>query len=129
MLTTAGHWLELDTDPLAPFQHIDDWEEGVEKAGYFQWGTMSRKDRTPLWLEIYRRNHECDGPQPMFMVLVANLNFFETVYAESVPAMMDLQARWAPAIQAATVTELLGDLEDSSGETGFASLVRKALSV
>ncbi|MFF9216140.1 hypothetical protein [Streptomyces viridosporus] len=57
-----------------------------------------------------------------------NHGFFQTIHAESTPAMMSLQARWAPAIQAAAVTELLGDLEDGETFSDFARLARQALS-
>ncbi|MFD5658641.1 hypothetical protein [Streptomyces hirsutus] len=127
MLTTADQWVELESDPLARFEHIPDHEEGVRKAGYSEWGTMSRKDLTPLWLEIYHRTDGLDS-DPEFMVVICNHGFYQTVYAESTPAMMNLQARWAPAIQAAAVTELLGDLEDSKTFSSFAGLVRQALS-
>ncbi|MFD7835238.1 hypothetical protein [Streptomyces sp. NPDC059761] len=49
------------------------------------------------------------------------------LYAESAPALMELQSRWAPAIQAAAVTDLLGRLDDSTSKYGFAGLVREAL--
>ncbi|MGW7640418.1 hypothetical protein [Streptomyces decoyicus] len=67
---------------------------------------------------------------PEFMVVICNHCYYQTVYAESTPAMMNVQARWAPAIQAAAVTQLVGELEDSksSGFASFASLFRQALS-
>ncbi|MEU6331997.1 hypothetical protein ABZ851_32790 [Streptomyces sp. NPDC047049] len=125
MLTTTDQWIELESDPLARFAHIPDHETSTKKAGYSEWGTLSRKDLTPLWLEIYHRTDGLDS-DPEFMVVICNHHFFQTVYAESAPALMNLQARWAPAIQAAAVTQVLGELED--GDSTFASLVQQALS-
>ncbi|MGW6782245.1 hypothetical protein [Streptomyces sp. NPDC054987] len=126
MLTTSDQWVELESDPLARFEHIKDHEQAVKKAGYSEWGTLSEKDLTPLWLEVYRRHGGLDA-DPEFMVVICNHGVYATVYAESTPAMMNLQARWAPAIQAAAVTGLLGELEDDRTFSGFAGLVRKAL--
>ncbi|MFJ9551851.1 hypothetical protein [Streptomyces erythrochromogenes] len=126
MLTTSDQWVELESDPLARFEHLEDPDEAVKRAGYSVWGTLSEKDLTPLWLEIYRHQGGLDA-DPEFMVLVCNHGVDETVYAESAPAMMSLQARWAPAIQAAAVTALLGELENDRTFSSFAGLVRKAL--
>ncbi|MFB7509643.1 MULTISPECIES: hypothetical protein [Streptomyces] len=125
MLTTADHWVELEADPLARFDL--DHDEAVEAAGYYEWGRLSKKDFTPLWLEIYRRKEGLDSV-PEYMVVICNSGFWDVVYAESTPAMMNMKARWAPAIQAAAVTELLGELEDDTTYSTFANLVRQALS-
>ncbi|MGZ9935869.1 hypothetical protein ACXNSR_39020 (plasmid) [Streptomyces sp. NC-S4] len=126
MLTTSDQWIELESDPLARFEHLNDPDEAGKKAGYSEWGTLSERDLTPLWLEIYRRNGGLDA-DPEFMVVICNHGVYETVYAESAPAMMNLQARWAPAIQAAAVTGLLGELENDRTYSSFAGLVRQAL--
>ncbi|MFD6149394.1 hypothetical protein [Streptomyces sp. NPDC060243] len=94
-------------------------------SGWSEWGMLSRKDLTPLWLEIYQRPQ---GQEPEFMVIVCNLGFYRVVYAENTPALMSLQAQWAPAIQAAAVTELLGDLQENGTVSDVASLVQRALS-
>ncbi|MEU9998098.1 hypothetical protein [Streptomyces sp. NPDC050848] len=127
MLTTDGTWVQLDTDPLKPFEELDDWDKGTHAAGYHRWSIFGCKDENPLWLEIYRHraNPEPDGP--LFMVVVTNSDYYEVVYAESLPALMDMQSRWAPAIQAGAVTDLLGRLDDTQTKHGFAGLVRSAL--
>ncbi|MFJ2598760.1 hypothetical protein [Streptomyces erythrochromogenes] len=126
MLTTSDRWVELEADPIARFAHIKDHAEAVKQAGYSEWGTLSQKDLTPLWLEIYRRHGGLDT-DPEYMVVICNHGVWDTVYAESTPAMMNLQTRWAPAIQAAAVTGLLGELENDRTFSTFAGLVRKAL--
>ncbi|MEU6213090.1 hypothetical protein ABZ891_24740 [Streptomyces sp. NPDC047023] len=126
MLTTSDQWIELESDPIARFEHITDHEEAVKEAGYSEWGTLSEKDLTPLWLEIYRRHGGLET-DPEFLVVICNHGVYATVYAESTPAVMNLQARWAPAIQAAAVTGLLGELENDRTFSSFAGLVRKAL--
>ncbi|OEJ22471.1 hypothetical protein [Streptomyces subrutilus] len=127
MLTTSGTWDQLESDPLAPFSHLDDWDEQVKSAGYYKWGGLGTQDDIPLWLEIYRVHTDKEGSAPCFLVVLSNSGHFEVLYAESAPALMELQSRWAPAIQAAAVTDLLGRLDDSSSKYGFAGLVRKAL--
>ncbi|WP_167903839.1 hypothetical protein [Streptomyces sp. NEAU-H3] len=125
MLTADNRWVELDADPLAHVAHIEDHEEQLRVSGWSEWGMLSRKDLTPLWLEIYQRPQ---GQEPEFMVIVCNLGFYRVVYAENTPALMSLQAQWAPAIQAAAVTELLGDLQENGTVSDVASLVQRALS-
>lgn len=126
MLTVAGQWVELASDPLAPFADIPDGDEQCKAAGYTAWGTLGPKDMCPLWLEVFRRNGGQDS-DPQFMVVICNHGYYETVYADSPPAMMNVQAQWAPMIQAAAVTHLLGELEDSGSFSDFANLVRKGL--
>ncbi|MFB7454866.1 hypothetical protein [Streptomyces sp. NPDC056194] len=128
MLTTDGAWVELETDPLEPFEEIDDWNKTIEAAGYYKWGVFGRPDESPLWLEVHRRKTTPGLTVPLFLVVVTNHGYCENVYAESLPAMMDLQSRWAPVIQAAAVTDLLGKLDDSQTTYGFAGMVRNALS-
>ncbi|MEU9147259.1 hypothetical protein [Streptomyces sp. NPDC048349] len=127
MLTTAGTWVQLESDPLAPFRQLDDWDEEVKNAGYYRWGGLGRRDDNPLWLEIYHLRTDKEGNAPSFLVVLSNSGYYEVLYAESAPALMELQSRWAPAIQAAAVTDLLGRLDDSTSQYGFAGLVRKAL--
>ncbi|MGW0423871.1 hypothetical protein [Streptomyces sp. NPDC003015] len=43
---------------------------------------------------------------------VSTSSFYETVCAESVPALMDLLARRTPVIQGAAVGKLAGQLDD-----------------
>ncbi|MEU1867849.1 hypothetical protein [Streptomyces gardneri] len=127
MLTTDGTWRQLPTDPLAPFEELDDWDKAIEAAGYYKWGVLGRPDETPLWLDIYRRKTTPGLTVPFCLAVISNHGFYETVYAESLPAMMDLQTRWAPAIQAAAITDLLGKLDDRTTTHGFAGMIRKAL--
>ena len=127
MLTTDGSWIQLDADPLKPYEDLDDWDKGIEAAGYYKWGTFGRPDESPLWLDIYRRNTTPGLTVPFFMIVLSSPGYYEIVYAESTPSMMALQAQWAPAIQAAAMTDLLGRLNDGSTEYGIAGLIRRAL--
>ncbi|RSS57476.1 hypothetical protein EF909_16165 [Streptomyces sp. WAC01280] len=127
MLTTDGSWNQLEADPLEPYEELNDWDEGVKAAGYHRWSSFGCRDDNPLWLEVYRRYGKPELTVPLFMIVVSARHHYEVVYAESLPAMMDLQARWAPALQAAAVTELLGRLDDPRTKHGFAGLVRSVL--
>ncbi|WP_330293507.1 hypothetical protein [Streptomyces sp. NBC_00576] len=52
------------------------------------------------------------GPMPLFLVNVITDSFYETVYAESVPALMELLARWTPVVQGAAIGKVAGELDD-----------------
>ncbi|MFJ5680745.1 hypothetical protein [Streptomyces sp. NPDC093097] len=50
-----------------------------------------------------------------FLIDIDNeITGYETVYADDVPDVMDLLARWLPAIQGAAVTALLGGMADNT---------------
>ncbi|TXC99713.1 hypothetical protein [Streptomyces sp. ISID311] len=51
---------------------------------------------------------------PLFLVNVNTHSFYETVYTESVPALMELLARWVPAVQGAAFSTLAGLLEENN---------------
>ncbi|MFC8095335.1 hypothetical protein [Streptomyces sp. NPDC057301] len=108
VFTTNGEWQQTE-DPLAPHRHLDDWTEQAKAAGYSFWTSFPEQDTTPLALEIYRS--EDDGPAPMFLVNVSTSSYYETVYAESVPAVMELLARWTPVVQGAAFGRLAGQLD------------------
>ncbi|MET7784707.1 hypothetical protein ABZT28_55455 [Streptomyces sp. NPDC005388] len=55
-----------------------------------------------------------DGPTPLFLVNVTTDSFYETVCAESVPALMELLARWTPVVQGAAIGKLAGELGDKA---------------
>ncbi|MFE2736237.1 hypothetical protein [Streptomyces sp. NPDC059349] len=52
------------------------------------------------------------GPGPLFLVNVCTAGYYEMVYAESVPALMELLARWTPVVQGAAIGKLAGELDD-----------------
>ncbi|MFE2273341.1 hypothetical protein ACFXB4_29415 [Streptomyces lavendulae] len=105
-----GEWRQAD-DPLASHRHLDDWEKERRAAGYSSWADFPKQDMTPLRLEIYRGQDA--GPMPLFLINVSTHSFYETVYADSVPALMELLARWVPAVQGAAVSDLLGQMEEN----------------
>lgn len=109
LFTTNGEWQQAE-DPLAPHQHLEDWDEQRKAAGYSSWTRFPQQDTTPLALEIYRGPDT--GPGPLFLVNVSTDSFYETVYAESVPALMEVLARWAPVVQGAAIGKLAGELDD-----------------
>ncbi|WP_171117026.1 MULTISPECIES: hypothetical protein [unclassified Streptomyces] len=108
LFTTNGEWQQAE-DPLAPHQHLDDWNEQRKAAGYASWSSFPGLDAAPLGLEIYRGQD--DGPMLLFLVNVTTDSFYETVYAESVPALMELLARWTPVVQGAAIGKLAGEFE------------------
>ncbi|MGW2394005.1 hypothetical protein ACWCYK_31605 [Streptomyces lydicamycinicus] len=117
VFTTTGEWQQAE-DPLAPHRHLDDWEAEVKAAGYSSWTKFPEQDTTPLALEIYRS--EKAGSELLFIVNVSTSSFYETVYAESVPALMELLARWTPVVQGAALGALAGQLDDKGVITSVA---------
>ncbi|WP_336053985.1 hypothetical protein [Streptomyces sp. CA2R101] len=117
VFTTTGEWQQAE-DPLAPHRHLDDWEAQVKTAGYSSWTKFPKQDTTPLALEIYRS--EKAGSELLFIVNVSTSSFYETVYAESVPALMELLARWTPVVQGAALGALAGQLDDKGVITSVA---------
>ncbi|MFF9512164.1 hypothetical protein ACF1BU_37255 [Streptomyces sp. NPDC014724] len=109
VFTTHGEWRQAD-DPLASHRHLDDWEAEVKAAGYSSWTKFPQQDTTPIALEIYRS--EKAGSELEFIVNVSTSSYYETVYAESVPALMELLARWTPVVQGAALGALAGQLDD-----------------
>ncbi|MFF7097993.1 hypothetical protein ACFY9A_37260 [Streptomyces rubradiris] len=107
IFTVSGEW-QQGQDPLEPHRHLDDWEAEAKAAGYLSWTRFPEQDTTPLALEIYRGTDS--GPGPMFLVNVSTSSFYETVYAESVPALMELLARWTPVVQGAAIGQLAGEI-------------------
>ncbi|MFE5828994.1 hypothetical protein ACFQ8W_01775 [Streptomyces sp. NPDC056508] len=127
MLTTDGSWIQLEADPLKPYEELDDWDKSIKAAGYYHWTTVGRPDEVPLCLDIHRHGGSPEFTGPEFLVVITTREYVDSVYAESLPAVMDLQVRWAPALQAAAVTELIGQLNDTSTKYGIAGLIRNAL--
>ncbi|MFE4716629.1 hypothetical protein ACFRLW_09275, partial [Streptomyces sp. NPDC056728] len=109
VFTTNGEWRQAE-DPLGPHRHLDDWEGELAAAGYSSWTSFPQQDTTPLVLEVYRGMNA--GPGPLFLVNVCTAGYYETVYAESVPALMELLARWTPVVQGAAIGKLAGELDD-----------------
>ncbi|MET8956267.1 hypothetical protein [Streptomyces sp. NPDC004533] len=111
VFTTNGEWQRAE-DPLAPHRHLDDWEAERKAAGYSSWTSFPQEETTPLSLEIYRGENA--GSAPLFLVNVTTSSFYETVYAESVPALMELLGRWTPVVQGAALGQLAGQLADKN---------------
>ncbi|MCX4920211.1 hypothetical protein [Streptomyces sp. NBC_00687] len=109
VMGTNGQWRQ-EKDPLAQYRHLEDWNAEAKAAGYVSWTSFPQPDVLPIGLEVYRGTDA--DPGPLFLVNVVTPAFYETVYAESAPALMDLLARWTPVVQGAAVSRVAGDLED-----------------
>ncbi|MDP9612851.1 hypothetical protein [Streptomyces demainii] len=117
VFTTNGEWRQAE-DPLVSHRHLDDWEAEVKAAGYSSWAKFPQQDATPLALEIYRSDKA--GSELLFIVNVSTSSYYETVYAESVPALMELLGRWTPVVQGAALGALAGQLNDKGVITSVA---------
>ncbi|MGA4953723.1 hypothetical protein [Streptomyces lydicamycinicus] len=108
VFTTAGDWQQT-TNPLTPHRHLVSFEAQLKAAGYTEWTSFPHEEFAVLSLQVYR-NSDTELP---YMVSLATPTTWEVVYAESLPAMMDLLARWTPTVQGAALSYLAGQLNDN----------------
>ena len=129
MFTTDGNWVELDVDPVSPAGVAGaGFDEELGRAGYGEWAGFPAQEATPIRLEI-TRHEQPSQTKPMFRICVCTAPRHEVVYAESVPALMQLLSLWVPAVQGAAVGQLLGDLDEAArkGKTDFPQLLAATL--
>ncbi|MCY9784292.1 hypothetical protein KIK06_10350 [Nocardiopsis sp. EMB25] len=109
------------------------WSEGVSldaaisAAGYELWariGDPAVLVNAPITVTIHHRPQE-----PRYLVCVEGLfGPLEWVYARALPDLMDLLAKWTPAVQFAFVTDLLCQLNDPhGGDSDVIRLLRRLL--
>lgn len=112
LFTTAGSWAALNRDPMPGAAVLDaDFDTERERAGYEPWGRYPDTELDPdLWLEVYRHGFPT-AELPQFCISVDTRARGEVVYAESTPALMDLLARWMPAVQGAMLSAALEQLD------------------
>ena len=93
-----------------------DSSEVRRKAGFSQWVRFGNLDghSLPMSLEIYQREKE---REPQYEVLVEGTGgHIPSVYARTLPDVMDLLSKWAPAVQASAVADLLRQLNEPDDE-------------
>ncbi|MFJ6384742.1 hypothetical protein ACIQI7_32630 [Kitasatospora sp. NPDC092039] len=107
-----GRWVFLDEDPVPDAGADGDWIAMLKAAGFSKWfasSTRSRNqvsgDELPLDLRVYNRH----GTVPRFAVDLVGYDSGETLtaYAAALPDVMELLARWAPAVHALAAADLL----------------------
>ncbi|MFE7871651.1 hypothetical protein ACFUYE_15025 [Micromonospora humida] len=101
-------------DPFAEAEDPDgDYETTMRTLGWERFLTVG-EDPAPLYITTWRRTMPDGGIEYAFDVwgIDAGSPFFKVA---TFPELMDLVARWAPAVQAAHVSAFLGDLAEVGG--------------
>ncbi|MFE7302945.1 hypothetical protein [Streptomyces sp. NPDC057579] len=127
LFTTGGKWVDLDVSPVPAGAEGSDFDQDLRRAGYREWESFPEQgNTTTLRLEVSRQVQP-SRTKPLFCICVNVVAAYEVVYAESVPALMQLLSQWLPAVQGAAVTQLLGSLEAAADKKEFAHLLTAAL--
>lgn len=94
------------------------------KAGFEPWVSFGSQDgfSLPMSLEICQR---VKGPEPQYVIDVEGTRgHIPHVYARTLPDVMELLSKWAPAVQATAVTELLRQLNNPDDPHRWAPAVQ-----
>jgi hypothetical protein len=105
-----GDWTPTAVVPAG----VTNIEAGLTEAGWHAFWTIGDPDGD-LCLEVWERSRE--GGSSEYLLEVSNATRVSPfMMISSFPELMDLVARWAPAVQAATVTGAVRDLYGSDPE-------------
>lgn len=118
-----GQWKILENAPVEKaWAKKTDWtsapdakgEAVMRVAGYEEWGGFPADDRAamPFSVNVY---HAVQDGVPDYYIQVETPIGLDGVYAQMFGDLMDLLARWAPALQVAAVVDLLADASRSVG--------------
>lgn len=127
LLTTQGVWETRTGDPVPWDDSAMEWDEALAQAGYRVFMEAGHVDLTV---------HHCadsSPDRPDFMVTVSGGCADITVFAESLPAVMDLMARWVPVVRDISLINVLTDAgghqENREHRTfwSFGQLIRTSL--
>jgi hypothetical protein len=92
----------------------------LKKLGFKSWTRIGDDGEcaVPLAIDVFVRNKV----RPLFAVQLQGnqYSYIETVYADDLPALMQLLGQWAPAAQAAAVVHLAARLDLSPEDRGGA---------
>ena len=109
-----GVWSEEPDEFMRTWTTPIDHDEALRMLGFSLWtriGDPGGMD-VPMTLTLYLRSQE---PQYL-MEVEGNGGSIPHVYARTLPDAMDLLAKWAPAVKAAAVTELIHQFNDTHGK-------------
>ncbi|MEV8455560.1 hypothetical protein AB0467_28280 [Streptomyces sp. NPDC052095] len=127
-LYQAGEWSIIS---FAPLFEASDWDAALKELGFEPWTVTDGLcgeglDLLPLSIRVWRRQ-----ALPRFIVEVNTLDAYDPVFAADLPDLMELLARWSPAIQGLAVANLLADVNhlgiNGSTQESLLSLLRRAL--
>lgn len=108
-------------DPLAdmPEGSVDEYLEQQGWQPFLRLGVPW----SAMWLESWRRTDE-DRSERFLVCVQDPIGGAPNLHVPVFPDLMDLFARWAPAIQAATIAQLAEDLTDTRVATpGLVELI------
>lgn len=128
MLRHGRGWRTLTPDPIDEvIGEGGDVIAAMEKLGFKLWTRIGDGSdcAVPLAIEVFARAKV----SPLYAVQIEGnqYSYIETVYADDLPAMMQLLGQWAPAAQAAAAVHLAARLDLAPGEGGGAEQLAKLL--
>jgi len=84
----------------------DGWDDVMKRLGYEHYMGVG-SDATAFEVQVYRRK---DAPK--FIVTFSDGNLWDSMTAGSLPAAMDLLARYAPIVTASVVSDVISDIRN-----------------
>jgi hypothetical protein len=106
-----GKWEHFDVFHADPKGEIADVSKYLANQGWNHIMVIGDPDAT-LSLDVWQRHRESGHPEYLLEVNSSATSMsMPYLVLDSLPDLMDLVARWAPAVQTAAVTEVLRDLQ------------------
>lgn len=111
-LTDDGKWEPYDVFAAAPDpDNVPNVGAYLESQGWSGFTTLSAGlDWSSLSLVVWQRDH--DGRAEYLISVESELAGSSYMKVNNLPTLMDLLARWAPAVQAATIADVVRDLQE-----------------
>ncbi|MER5362441.1 hypothetical protein [Streptomyces sp. NPDC002785] len=110
-LYSDGAWTRLDHDPVLS-EKGDRYEDSIKAAGFVYWFGAGKLYNTPLHLNVYVRWHP--HPEPRYLIELDGPEYGQVMYAAELPDALALTQQIAPALQALTVTDQIGNADPES---------------
>ncbi|PKV99602.1 hypothetical protein ATK30_0582 [Amycolatopsis echigonensis] len=109
-LTSDGRWESFDIFSGAPDSEGLNVGEHLQSQGWEHFLRLGQGDWCSLTLTAWRRPFE-DRAEYLLSVSTG-LAASEFLKVDNLPQLMDLVSKWAPAVQAATLADLVEDLNE-----------------
>lgn len=111
----AGQWTPVADEFWQAWPDGGGYEKAFEATGFKWWMQVGDPDGMvlPMTLAVYTRTKNT----PHYMVFVEGAGTdLKWIYAQDLPDVMDLLAKWMPTVQAAAISDTLRQFNDPYGE-------------